>query len=66
MFQLMDTRMAAQRSATPHLGKDAAMRMEIALRQNINATVRNVWTIQEVKFDPLHFIVCRSGPQGQR
>ena len=54
--------MAAQRSATPHLGKDAAMRMEIALRQNINATVRNVWTIQEV--DPLHFIVCRSGPQG--
>ena len=51
--------MAAQRSATPHLGKDAAMRMEIALRQNINATVRNVWTIQEVKFETLYYLyVC--------
>ena len=58
--------MAAQRSATLHLRKDAAQRMEIALRQKIVIIVRNVWTIQEVKFDPLHFIVCRSGPQGQR
>ena len=55
----MDTRMAAQRSATLHLRKDAAQRMEIALRQKIVIIVRNVWTIQEVKFETLYYLyVC--------